>query len=311
MSRVPGGEVCRVTMADDSRRLHRTLRSWAVVIVACAALGVWWQARAADAQETQPAGDVELGAQLYAQHCAQCHASDGSGAVVGNTGRRAPALGHDENPDVTAAYIDLVMRTGRMPPAANPFDNQPRDVLFDEAEREAIVAYSVEQFDLPTDIPEVPEGDPGRGQDVYAANCAACHGSTGAGGVAGAGAWTPAVEQYDAVTLAEAIRVGPFQMPAFGPEQITDQEAGDVAAFLEEVHSESGTPLGLVELNPVFASGFVALLAVAMLLSLFWISSKPTWFPDPDATPDEPADAATATTRDVTVPDSSGERTDE
>ena len=76
-------------------------------------------------------------------------------------------------------------------------------------------------------------------------------------------------------------------MPAFGDDIISDQDAADVGAFLEEVSSESGTPLGLVELNPVFASGFVALLAVAMILSLFWISSKPTWFPDPDADADK------------------------
>jgi len=78
-------------------------------------------------------------------------------------------------------------------------------------------------------------------------------------------------------------------MPAFGENQITDQEIGDVAAFLEEVRHEQGTPLGVVELNPVYASGFVALLAVVVLLSLFWISSKPTWFPDPEAPADEPA----------------------
>jgi ubiquinol-cytochrome c reductase cytochrome c subunit len=149
----------------------------------------------------------------------------------------------------------------------------------------AIVAYVTEEFDLTNDladVTELPEGDPGAGQAVYAANCAACHGSTGAGGVAGGGAWTPAVNIYDTMTITEAIRVGPFQMPAFGEDIITDQDAADIAAFLEEVRSESGTPLGLVELNPVFASGFVALLALAMILSLFWISSKPTWFPDPD-----------------------------
>jgi ubiquinol-cytochrome c reductase cytochrome c subunit len=291
--------------------MRRSLLSWAAVILAALAIGIWWQARTASAQESEPRGDVDLGGQLYAQHCAQCHASDGGGALVGNTGRPAPSLVPSENPDVTAAYMDLVMRTGRMPPAANPFDNQPREQIFTPEERRAIVAYTVDQFGVTGDIPQVPEGDPGRGQSLYAANCAACHGSTGAGGVAGGGAWTPAVHQYDAVTIAEATRVGPFQMPAFGAEQLTDQEVGDIAAFLEEVDNESGTPLfGLVELNPVFASGFVALLAIVMVLSLFWISSKPTWFPDPDADSTEDAHAVSSP-RDVTdvpVSESSGEQ---
>ena len=268
-------------MDETTRQVPRGLVSWIVLIAGVVAVALWWDASGASAQETQPEGDVDLGSQLYAQNCAQCHASDGSGAQVPGTERKAPALAG--RPDITAAYIDLVMRTGRMPPAANPFDNQPREVVLDDAQRAAVVAYTVQQFGLEEDRIQVPEGDPGRGQDIYAINCAACHSSTGVGGVAGAGAWTPNVYQYDAATLAEAIRVGPFQMPAFGPEQITDQEIGDIAAFLEEVRTEPTTPIGLVELNPVFASGFVALLAVVMILSLFWISSKPTWFPDPDA----------------------------
>jgi ubiquinol-cytochrome c reductase cytochrome c subunit len=274
-------------MGELSHRMRRRHGSWLVLIVGLAALATWWSVRGASAQEAEQVGDVALGGQLYAQYCAQCHASDGSGAIVGNTGRRAPAL--VDRPEVTAAYVDLTLRTGRMPPPGDPFDNQPRDVAFDDAQRAAIVAYAVEQFGLTSDIPQVVEGNAGRGQRVYATNCAACHGATGAGGVAGAGAWTPNVAQYDAVTLAEAIRVGPFQMPAFGPDQVTDQEVGDVAAFLEEVRDEEGTPLGLVELNPVFASGFVALLAVVMIFSLFWISSKPTWFPDPEGADTEPA----------------------
>jgi len=152
-------------------------------------------------------------------------------------------------------------------------------VLSDE-ERVALVTYLDEQFDLEGEIPEVPEGEPARGRAVFAANCAQCHGSTGAGGVAGAGAWTPPVTDYDAVTIAEAIRVGPFEMPRFGQEQISDQEVGDVAAFLEHVGAESGTPLGLLELNPVYASGFAFLFAVLILISALWIAGRPTHFPD-------------------------------
>ncbi|HSK98666.1 MAG TPA: c-type cytochrome [Euzebyales bacterium] len=273
-------------MDRASHQMRRRLASWLVLIVGLLTLATWWGARDASALQADQIGDVELGEQLYAQQCAQCHASDGSGAIVPETNRRAPALA--DRPDVTAAYVDLVMRTGRLPPAADPFDNQPRDIAFDDQQRAAVVAYTVEQFDLAVDIPEVPEGDAGRGQSVYATQCAACHGATGAGGVAGGGAWTPSIARYDAVTLAEAMRVGPFQMPAFDESQITDQQMGDVAAFLEEVRHERGTPLGMVELNPVYASGFVALLAVVMILSLFWISSKPMWFPDPEGTAGEP-----------------------
>jgi len=271
-------------MGARAGRPLRSLLAWLTLLLVCLGVALWWSTDDVAAQETEPVeGNVDLGGQLYAQACAQCHASDGGGATVPGTDRTAPAL--SGSPEVTASYVDLLLRTGRMPPAGDPYDNQPRAVAFDDGQRQAIVAYMTDEFDLTNDladVTELPEGDAGAGQAVYAANCAACHGSTGAGGVAGGGAWTPAVNVYDTTTIAEAIRVGPFQMPAFGEDTISDQEAADVGAFLEEVSNEPGTPLGLVELNPVFASGFVALLAVVMILSLFWISSKPTWFPDPD-----------------------------
>ena len=264
--------------------------AWLPVLLGAVLLSLW--AARADAQtesavpdDPAAVGDVELGSQLYALNCAQCHASNGLGAEVGNTGREAPALA--DNPNVTAAYVDLTMRTGRMPPPASPFDNQPRAVVFSPEQRLAIVAFTIAEFGVANDLFDVPPGDPARGQQLWASNCAACHGSTGQGGVAGGGAWTPAVAPLDPITIGEAIRVGPFQMPAFDREQITDQGIGDIAAFMHEVSEEQGTPLGLVELNPVFASGFVALLALVMTLSLLWISGKPTWFPDAEA-----ADAA-------------------
>ncbi|MGI8574492.1 MAG: c-type cytochrome [Egibacteraceae bacterium] len=236
-----------------------------------------------ESQETEGEGEdanVGLGAELYAVNCAQCHGSEGQGGVT-QQGQDVPALvGRDE---VTLAYIDLVLQTGRMPPNPSaPFDNQYRNVIFDESERAALVAFADQALGIEGRVEPVGEGVAGRGQDVYAANCAACHGATGDGGVAGGGSWTPNVSQYGSETLAQAIRIGPFEMPAFGPDQITDQEVADVAAFLEEVQSEEGTPLGLVELNPVFVSGFVAALAVLLLLSLLFISGTPTWFPDPE-----------------------------
>lgn len=229
---------------------------------------------------------------MYANQCATCHGSDGRGRTIPGTGDEAPAL--TGNPDVTVPYLDLTVRVGRMPPPENdPFDNRARHVVIDDAERAALVTYLAEQFDLEGEIPDPPEGDAVQGREVYAANCAQCHGSTGAGGVAGAGAWTPPVVGRDEVAIAEAIRVGPFEMPRFNAEQISDQEIGDIAAFLDVVAQEPGTPLGLVEINPVFASGFAFLFAVAILFSAMWIAGRPTMFPDAEqpATEELPADS--------------------
>lgn len=267
-------------MQGFSSRSRRALLGW-LIVVSSGVLMLVTSSAGAQEEDLPFDGDVEQGALLYAQFCAQCHAANGLGAEVGDTGRMAPPLAGEDG--VSVAYVDLVMRTGRMPPAGeNPFDNAPREVVFTDEERQAIVAYTAEAFDLPGQIPDPPEGDASRGQQVFATNCAACHGSLGAGGVAGGGAITPPVQRYGAVGLAEAIRVGPFEMPAFDENQISDEEIGAIAAFMEEAREENGTLLGLVELNPVYVGAFVAAMTLAMIFIILWIAGTPAWFPDPE-----------------------------
>jgi ubiquinol-cytochrome c reductase cytochrome c subunit len=259
-------------------RPTRSLLGWFAVLTGLTfVVAVGGAAGAAD--EPLTAGERQQAETIYANQCATCHGSDGGGGTIPGTQDQAPPL--LDNPDVTVASLDLTLRVGRMPPPENdPYDNRARNVLYDDDQRRALVTYLADQFALDGEVTEPPQGEASRGREIYATNCAQCHGSTGAGGVAGAGAWTPPVIDRDATAIAEAIRVGPFEMPQFGPEQISDQEVGDVVSFLHFVAEEQGTPLGLVELNPVYASGFAFLFAVAILFSALWIAGRPTHFPD-------------------------------
>lgn len=252
----------------------RALLGWGVV-VATAAVLVLAPARAQPEAPTQE--QLQRGALIYQQQCAQCHGGEGSGGTVRESGRPAPPVR-----GVEVAYVDLVLRVGRMPPVGDPFDNRPRKPTVVGADREALLAWMSGAFSLIGQIPEVQEGHPGRGLQAYSAQCAHCHGASGGGGVAGAGAYTPPLTGYEPIVIAEAIRVGPFEMPAFSPTQISDPEVGDITAFLRMIEEEQRTPIfGLVELNPVYAAAFVALLTVALVLSLLWIGGRPAWFPDP------------------------------
>jgi len=287
-------------MSAPASPTRRALLGWAVLAVSVLTLLALTREAVAQNDEAAAAGveGAERGGLLYAQQCATCHGADGRGGPVPRYGGQAPSMWPDENPNMSAAYLDLVMSTGRMPPAESPYDNRKREVVFAAEERADIIAYMGDTFDVPGEVPRVGEGETSQGQTVWNTNCAHCHGAIGAGGVAGGGAWTPQVNDRSAQEIVEAIRVGPFQMPAFGEDQISDAEAASVAAFMAEAASEEGTPLGLTELNPVYASAFVGVLAVLMLLSLVWIGGRPRWFPDPDAAeqrPDIPAGAARKT----------------
>lgn len=267
-----------------SLRPYKALLGWVVVTTAAlitigvrVPTGAQAQGVGGRLFASQDQGQLQRGAQIYQQQCAQCHGGDGNGGTVRATGRPAPPLlGTD------VASVDLVLRVGRMPPVGDPFDNRPRKPTVTGADREALLAWMSSAFSLTGQIPQVEVGDPRRGLEVYGAQCAHCHGSSGGGGVAGAGAYTPSITSYEPVVIAEAIRVGPFEMPAFSPTQISDLQVGDVVAFLSTVEKEQRTPIfGFVELNPVYAAALVALLAVVLVLSLLWIGGRPTWFPDP------------------------------
>ncbi len=270
-------------------RRTRPLLGW-LCVAAVLAAGAVVALPAVAAEDTLTPERRQVAETIYANQCATCHGSDGQGRQIPGTDREGPPLADTD--EVTVPYVDLTLRVGRMPPPENePFDNRERHVVVSDEDREALVLYLAEQFDLQGEIPEVGEGDPVRGREIYAANCAQCHGSTGAGGVAGAGAWTPPLVDRDPVTVAEAIRVGPFEMPAFAPEQIDDQGIDDIVAFLRVLAEEHGTPLGLTELNPVFASGFAFLFALVVLLSALWIAGRPTMFPDIEEEPAVSQDA--------------------
>lgn len=215
-------------------------------------------------------GDAEEGSRLYTQQCARCHGPAGRG------GDLAPSL-HG----IEVARLDLVLRTNRMPPANQEGEGRG-NIDWSDEQRADLLAYTAEEFDVTGSLPDPEPGDPSVGRELFAENCAACHTQTGGGGVAGAGALTPSVTGLEPVTIAEAIRIGPFQMPQFGERQVSDEGLGHIAAYLEFVSEEHGTPLfGLVELNPVYASAFVALFALIVLASCVWLGGRVLMFPDP------------------------------
>lgn len=192
--------------------------------------------------------DLTPGGAVFQRYCAACHGSDGNGL---------PGTGVTAGPpidDVDVAFVDLVLRTGRM-----PIRHRPAGIIEErltDEQRESVVVWMQQRFDLPGRIPEVGTGDPGRGQEAFVANCAACHGTAATGGVTGDGAIAPSLHGLDPVALTEAARVGPFAMPRISEAVLDDEAVADIAAYVQHASSTSTTPLGLSEPGHVLLGVF-------------------------------------------------------
>lgn len=239
------------------RRHAGALLAW--VMLGMAGAAVWALASGRVPAQAQQAADEASGAQVYAVHCAACHGPDGGGGA-GEGLRAGPALRGLE-----LALVDQQVRTGRMP-IAEPAVGVVGPEELPQAQREVLVAWMAEAMDLRGAIPEVGEGDAGRGHELYAVHCAACHGTLGQGGVGAQDTTILGVLGHDRVALVEAMRVGPYDMPRFAEGVLSDDDAADIAAFVvSELDGADTGPLGLSEMGPVLTAGMVGVVALGLL----------------------------------------------
>lgn len=244
---------------------------WVAVAVGVAAL-VALQAPSAPAQsegEPDPEIDLELGGELYSAWCVHCHGSSGAG-IAGEGVEAGPPVD-----DIDVRYVDLTLRTGRMP-IIEPRVGIVQEPGFGDRERASLVAWMAEEFDLPGELPSVTPGDAASGAELYATHCAACHGGGGVGGVSGGGATVRQVKGVDPEAVVEAIRVGPFEMPRFSEEVISDEDAEDIAAFVDELSADRRSPLGFRELHRVSTAGLVVPLVIGVMAAVMIASHAGT-----------------------------------
>jgi mono/diheme cytochrome c family protein len=128
------------------------------------------------------------GAGLWGAFCASCHGAD--------------ARGLDGRPDVHCSkQIFDPVRAGRSGPAGE----MPAFPELTDAEIDLIQGF------LDTLCPT----DTASGAELYAANCASCHGDDAAGGTNGSGIRGPDVRCQDADSFQEKVSGGDDEMPAF------------------------------------------------------------------------------------------------
>jgi len=212
---------------------------------------------------------LELGAQLFAGNCASCHGSGGRGVISppqhgagGIKGQGPPLTG------AGAQAADFYLRTGYMPLGNAKNQPEPDRRLWDPREIRALTAYVAR---LGTGEP-IPHPDPGAGSvaeglQLFTEHCAGCHQVAAQGGVV-TGARAPAIEHVPAVEIAEAVRVGPFVMPSFSKQQISDRELNSIIAYVktDDTHDQGGWGIGRV--GPIPEGMVTWLLAAVVLVAL-------------------------------------------
>jgi ubiquinol-cytochrome c reductase cytochrome c subunit len=165
------------------------------------------------------------GRQLFLDGCASCHGFDARGIA-------------DVGPDLHgagASAADFYLRTGRMPldvaTGDQPLRSKPS---YDESDIRALVRY-IGSLGGPS-IPEVhPErGDLSEGQHAFTTYCAGCHQIMGEGGVV-TGAVPPPLKDATPTQIAEAVRIGPYLMPAFDEREIDRRTLNSIALYVQRV----------------------------------------------------------------------------
>jgi ubiquinol-cytochrome c reductase cytochrome c subunit len=236
-------------------------------IAGCVVLGavlfavVWWGG-AGQPVSAAPRVDVH---DIYLRDCAVCHGADGRGTPTG------PSL-----IGVGAAAADYQLSTGRMPLGSPGEVSHRQTPKYSRATMDAL-AELVAGFGGGPSVPTVDTrgADVARGGEIFRLNCAACHQSVGQGGALEHREAPPLTESTP-TQVAEAVRLGPGQMPSFGQAAIDDRELNDLAAYVKELqHPDDPGGLAIWHLGPV-PEGAIALivgLGLAVLITV-WIGDR-------------------------------------
>lgn len=248
------------------RHPRRALAVGTVLVLAAGPVALAPAPTPGESAAPAPSTTGDRGTQLYLQNCASCHGAQGQGA------QRGPSL-----IGVGPASVDFQVSTGRMPASHEMAQPRRAEPAFSADDIAALVDHVSRFGDGGPQIPRVGPGNLGSGREIFAANCAPCHGATGAGAALTNGWTAPPLYDATATQVAEAVRVGPGLMPAFPSQLLDDRQVDDLTAYVQRLRSErldrGGNPLG--RLGPL-VEGVVAWLAVLGLLvaAVRWLGRR-------------------------------------
>jgi ubiquinol-cytochrome c reductase cytochrome c subunit len=185
-----------------------------------------------------PAAAAANGKALFGRYCASCHGPDGGGSLgqkYGGGQARNQKVQVGMGPSlhgVGALSADFYLRTGYMPLKENGLQPRRSQLLLGEAEIDALIRYVASLGKGPA-VPHVhPErGDVAEGMRLFRSSCAGCHQIVAEGGYV-TGAVPPGLGEPTATQIAEAVRLGPYVMPAFSEKAISDDQLNSIVRYV-------------------------------------------------------------------------------
>jgi len=123
-------------------------------------------------------------------------------------------------------------------PLLDPYKQPERSrPSFSDAQIDQLVAY-VASFGSGPSIPQPhPEqGSVSAGLRLFTEHCAGCHQVVGEGGFLTGGV-APPLKSATAVQIAEAVRIGPYLMPRFSENALSEPELDSIIAYVEQAKS--------------------------------------------------------------------------
>jgi ubiquinol-cytochrome c reductase cytochrome c subunit len=223
-----------------------------------------------------PKSDIAAGKLLFDQTCSSCHGSQANGVSPTGQATIGPNL-----QGVGAATVDFWITTGRMPATdirAVEAERKPPRLTDAQALKVAAYINSLDPSVPAVPTPNLKGANLADGADLFSLNCAACHTITGAGDALAFGTNAPSLQDKEVTPqqVAEALRIGPANMPRFSGN-LSDDQVRDVVAYVTQKiqHPQNPGGVGLGGVGPV-AEGFIALLlgVGGLALICFWIGER-------------------------------------
>jgi ubiquinol-cytochrome c reductase cytochrome c subunit len=230
----------------------------------------------------EPDGAVQLGKRLYGQYCVACHGANGSGITNSGQNRVGAGPARSQTQErglgpslrgVGALAPDFYLRTGYMPLQRIGLQPRRSRVLLSEGQIRALIAYVSSLGPGPSiPRPQPERGDVSRGLKLFTDHCAGCHQVVAEGGYV-TGAVAPPLEDATTRQIAEAVRIGPYVMPRFSQEQISNADLNSIIAYVQFAkHPDDRGGWALGHLGPVpeglvtWFIAAIALIAVCIVL---------------------------------------------